>query len=200
MVRSRDGFHGYLIATWLTVLLACGEAIPRPASAQQRSALGTGQRVRVLARPDMHRVIGQVRGLSDAMLELEAESGDRISFRREDIVRLERSLGRPNHIGKGALIGGGIGFGLGAGLGAMAVAGLCDSTDGCTDDYVPVMATVGVVFGAGGALLGVIFGGISSSIERWEPVRALPSEVVLLELGLLRQDGAAFFGIRLGVP
>lgn len=68
---------------------------------------------------------------------------------------------------QGALIGGAIGAVIVATLGVALVRGICDSPDGCRDDYPTVILFGGAIGAAGGGLLGA---GVGALVNRWQRI------------------------------
>ncbi len=158
-----------------TILVAILAFVPLASTAQETPTaqvpLQPGERVRVTghlcqtffsncggARPE-HSVGTFVTWNADTLVM--ESNGDIIALPLDSVTTLEVSVGRKSHAGVGAGIGGLTG----------AVIGATVSLATCDGFFPPhVCALVGgFVFGAGGALVGVIVGA-SKKTERWVSV------------------------------
>lgn len=106
---------------------------------------------------------GSGRTIADSQLSLRhGASVEHVALADVDTIWAARRA-----IAKGAVIGAGVG---GVGLGAIAVVmvrGLCDSVDGCREDYVPAFLGWGALGAGSGAALGA---GLGAVFRRWERV------------------------------
>lgn len=144
-----------------TLASASGAYAQGPRADQARNVFTQDRLVRV--RVDSRRLEGRVANLADTHLMLRLGAGDeRVALADVDTVWTAKRA-----IAKGALIGAGV---VGVGLGAFAVVmvrGLCDSVDGCSEDYVPAFFGFGAIGAVGGAALGA---GAGALFRRWERV------------------------------
>lgn len=152
---------------WFIVLatLACatGAGAQGPRVEQARTVFTPDRLVRV--RVDSRRLEGRVATLATTHLVLRLGAGEE----RVALADVDTTWTAKRAIVRGAAIGAGIG---GVGLGALAVVmvrGLCDSVDGCSEDYLPAFFGWGALGAAGGAALGA---GVGAFVRTWE--RAWP--------------------------
>ncbi len=128
---------------------------------QKAPLVAQGDRVRVTAPNE--RVVGTFTVLKPDTLVVSVESR-RLAIPFASVTSLEVSRGQKSKSGKGALIG------LGAGAAAGVVTALVGCADNSCDD---VTGLVVLIFGAGGALGGVLIGAVIGSFiqtDRWETV------------------------------
>ncbi len=83
---------------------------------------------------------------------------------------VDSAWSRERYTGKGALIGAVSGAVAVGTLGALFVNGLCDSANGCGNDYPAAVLVGGLIGGSGGGLLGAALGSLA---KRWQ--RRLPT-------------------------
>ena len=114
------------------MLRLAGLACP-PIRAQDTGPLRPGDRLRVYSGANYERTTGDLLSVDGSAL-LVLSRGTTLEFDVRDVRRLERRTGRVNHMGRGALIGGGVGFALGGAFGVIPVNGLCDKANGCGGD------------------------------------------------------------------
>jgi hypothetical protein len=152
---------------FLLVGIILASALARPAAGQVMTdarlaaaagALRAESYIRIAATGT--RVEGHFLRTASDSLALRAEAGER----RVALTAIDTLWQRQRGTGRGAMIGavvGGVGL---AALGVFFVNGLCESVDGCRDDY-PRVIGAGLALGAGGgALLGA---GVGSLTHRW---------------------------------
>jgi hypothetical protein len=111
------------------------------------------------------RLIGRFDGLrEDTLMLIRANSVMGVPLRGSDTLWVRHRATK-----RGALIGGALGAVTLTGFGILLLNGLCDTADGCKDDY-PGVITFGVLIGGGGgALLGAGLGALSRSWRRVHP-------------------------------
>lgn len=152
---------GFIVLAALVAATGVGAQVPR--ADQARTVFRPDRLVRV--RVDARRVEGRVVTVADSQLVLRHGAAlDRIAMAEVDTVWVAK---RANV--RGAAIGAGL---VGVSFGVFAVAmvhGLCDSVNGCGEDYVPAFLWVGSVGAAAGAVVGA---GVGAFFRRWE--RAWP--------------------------
>lgn len=158
---------------------------------QPMVAQSHGDRVRVTT-DEGSRVIGRLLEVTEDRIDLDLSGGQSVSVTRDEILRFERSRGRP--VAAGALWGGLIGGGLGAlaGYGASCVFNCGDETPEIT-----VMGAFwgGLIGGGLGALGALILGR-----ERWEVVAVdgtASAFAPIIDLQLDHGRSAAVLGARL---
>jgi hypothetical protein len=149
----------------LVSALACatGAAAQGPRADQARTVFTPDRLVRVWV--DARRMEGRVATLADSLLVLRHGA----SLERIAVADVDTAWVAKRAIAKGAAIGAGIG---GVGLGALAVVmvrGLCDSVNGCGEDYLPAFFGWGALGAAGGAALGAGLGALADTWERAWP-------------------------------
>jgi len=152
------------VAAFATVVMTLGAPV-RTASAQ----LQTGERVQVSLADD-GRVTGTLAGLSTDSLVLEI-AGERQTYPRPTVTRLEVSQGVHSRWKTGAVVGGVAGavgtFVILNSGNSSASTNMCDSAH--NQDAIglgPCLALAGFAGGLGGALLGGVVGSLVHS-ERW---------------------------------
>ena len=146
----------------IALLAGLGHAAPLAAQAD-----GTPIRIRTAARPGKW-ITGRAAGITtDSIGIVPDTSADTLRYARNELHRLEVSVGRKSNAGRGALIGGGILGGLGVVLGVACVADT-DEGDfiGCEGSDVPLFGLAGA---ATGAAVGGLIGALSHR-EKWEAV------------------------------
>lgn len=146
-----------------TLASATGARAQGPRVDQARTVFAPSRQVRVAL--NARRLEGRVVTLGDMYLVLRLGAGEeRVALAAVDTIWTAKRA-----IAKGAAVGAGIG---GVGLGVVAVVmvrGLCDSVDGCSEDYLSAFFGWGAVGAAGGAALGA---GLGALVHTWE--RAWP--------------------------
>ncbi|MBL8959716.1 MAG: hypothetical protein JNJ98_07685 [Gemmatimonadetes bacterium] len=141
------------------VVGATGAGAQGPRADQARTVFRPDRLVRVWA--DARRVEGRVATLTDAQVSLQHGA----SVERVALVEVDTIWTAKRAIAKGAVIGAVVG-GVGLGLSAVAlVYGVCDSVDGCTDNFLPAFLGWGALGAAGGAALGA---GVGALLRTWE--------------------------------
>jgi hypothetical protein len=161
-------------ALLLSLAVSSCVALPPLLPAQEAPPVPVGTRVRVTVDPppgvETLRYVGRITAWDSIGFRVDDEKLGDARVYLSEMQALERSLGRKNRTGRGALIG--AGAGLLAGV-AVAAAGAPDNLDG-----------IGwwIVAPPTGLLVGAVTGGIigsRSSRERWEevpPADLLPAE------------------------
>jgi len=100
-----------------------------------------------------------------------AVRGDSIQLTRRGVhatlpvVGIDTIWLRQSSTGTGALIGAGLGAASLAALGILFVNAMCESGDGCSDDYPQVVLLGVLVGGGGGVLIGAGFGAL---VPKWK--------------------------------
>ena len=136
-------------------------------TAQQAPPIEAGARVRVTA-PDLglKKSVGTCLELSDGSMRFAPPPGvDPQTIPFASMTRLDVHRGRHGH----PWLGAGIGFLAGAATGAVFGSALCKETDCTEEDKGDVVVASAAIFGAGGALLGALFGAAFQT-DRWEEV------------------------------
>jgi hypothetical protein len=101
------------------------------------------------------RIDGRLVGADSQSLTIETPKGSTRRIARTDITSVEL---RDSQTRKAATIFGITAAGAGALLGMVMVAALCETADGCDDDYPAAVVLGGGFFGGAGAVAGAIIG------------------------------------------
>lgn len=152
--------RGRFIAV-MALTCATGAAAQAPRVDLARTAFTPGRLVRVSL--DARRLEGRVATFTDSSLVLRYGSG----LERIEVADADTAWTAKRAIRRGVAIGaavGGVGFGT---FVVVLIGGLCDTVDGCRDDYVPAF----LFYGSVGALTGAALGaGVGAMFRRWERV------------------------------
>lgn len=148
----------------VVLLVIAGFAISiDEASGQQRSSVVSGSRVRLRVPGEPYWVTGRVVAATPTHVRLLRLSGDTLNMNWEGIERLQISLERRSHAGRGAALGGIIGGGAGLAFGlSLHKNGFLSLTDG----EVAQVTAIGL---AGGAAIGALIG-MMARTDRWAEV------------------------------
>lgn len=131
----------------------------RDSVARAVQALDSGSLLRIRTPRLTSR--GNLAGSSDNALVLSTSSGTLSPIRYDTIEEIWK---QGNYAKRGAIIGGATGAALLTSFGLILVNGLCEQSDGCSDDY-PTVVLYGIgIGGGGGALIG---GGLGYLAKRW---------------------------------
>jgi hypothetical protein len=125
------------------------------------SRLDPNTRVRVRTGPTI--IEGDYTGFSDqGVLLRNAPDASAIPFSSiDEMWKRSRSTLR------GAIVGGAFGAVLVGTFGVLLVQGLCESSDGCSNDYPTAALFGGAIGAAGGGILGA---GIGALVKRWQRI------------------------------
>ena len=152
-----------------------------PSAALAQTTVGAdlvGDLVRVTS-VEGRQFVGTATALTDGSLQMTATGRSRrtSTFAVAEIRTLERRVGGDSDVGQGALWGAGLGLVAGGIFGGVLVDGICSSQD-CNE--VGMVAALGGVGALGGALIGTLFGALSST-TLWEvvPLDSLSSSIDL---------------------
>lgn len=147
----------------LTSLIMCGNLAAQ--------ADGTPIRLQTTAKSGKW-VTGRAAGITTDSVRIVPDTGaDTLRYARNELHRLEVSVGRKSNAGRGALAGGAILGAFGVALGAVAAQGCDDCGSNATGAFA-------AGFGLGGAAAGAAIGaliGSGSHREQWQAVEVLPS-------------------------
>lgn len=172
-------FSRYLSA--LTALAIASGAVSLPA--QEATLPLQGQRVRLVLQAG-EPLVGHLLESNADSFRLAASTGPARTIPASEVRRLEVSVGRHSHAGRGAVIGSAVGGALG--LLAVASAG----NDYYYTDGEKAVGVVGLT--AMGAGVGALIGGLTHS-ERWQEVDVVRSSGV----SLMVQPATRSVGLRL---
>ena len=192
--------HARTVACRAIAAIALAMSLPSIATAQSaassESRLPPGTKIRFQLR-DGVRHEGSVVALSRDTLRASWLGASETAFHVSDVQKLEVMSGRRRSVTRSLLIGTGAGIVLGSAIGAMTHEP-CESTEtlGCLlePENRSQSAALG---GLGGAVLGLLVGGVVGLVprDRWERVR-LDGRVARLGTRTLR-DGAQGVGLAI---
>lgn len=162
--------NAILFATASTLMTAA------PAYAQSAQQLLTGvtraealagsvgrlaPRTRMRVVTDNATTEGSFSGTTGAAMFLTSSAGDTTAISLGDVKGVWKQT---RSIGRGAAIGAGFGGVILGSLGILFVSGMCESSSGCHNDYVPAFLYAGSVGAAGGGILGA---GLGALVKQW---------------------------------
>ncbi|MXZ74551.1 MAG: hypothetical protein F4207_03975 [Gemmatimonadetes bacterium] len=134
------------------------------------TAQSLGERVRVTTSPPDARFDGYVQESPSDSLQLRLTNSNLLSVPREDIVLLERYMGKRTYKKRGLLIGGGAGAlaGITAGLLAEEDCGLISFFCG-TQERLETTAMLAGIFGLTSGAVGMVVGAVIER-DQWEEI------------------------------
>ncbi len=143
-------------------------------------AQSLGERVRVTISPPDARFDGYVQESPSDSLQLRLTNSNLLSVPREDIVLLERYMGKRTYKKRGFFIGGGVGaaFGIAAGLSAEEDCGLISFFCGTQER----LAWTAVIAGYSGLICGAVGMAVGAVIKRdqWEKISSTSASGIRL--------------------
>ena len=166
-------------------------------------AQNVGDRVRVTTGGGT--VVGRVVSISGDGFDVGLGGARSGSFARDEILRLERSLGTQSAWKRGLLFGGAGGALAGFTVARTLIYATCDvvtlgtATEECSNDGFGVALASGAIWGGVGALLGLGVGALIRGPERWEVMATDDADIFtpIVDFRLDRGRPAAVLGASL---
>ena len=143
-------------------------------------AQSLGERVRVTTSPSDARFDGYVQESPSDSLQLRLTDSNLLSVPREDIVLLERYMGKRTYKKRGFFIGGGVGaaFGIAAGLSAEEDCGLISFFCG-TEERLGTTAMLAGYFGLISGAVGLAVGAVVER-DQWKEISSTSTSGIRL--------------------